>query len=389
MVNIQNERIRKRDGKKPSPIHRRIAFVCFSRSLGGLELSTLRLAKTMSEKGNALLLIVPPSSPLHHRALEAELGVATLEPSWKYGDFFTAFRLGRLLKNNRVDVVVLMQSKDIHLASIASTMAPSTKLVFYQQMDSGYNKRDPFHTWVYSKLSRWISLTQGMRNNVLSFTRMPREKVDVVPLGIDLQEFDPANYARRQARKFFKLPRNARIIGVLGRLDPQKGQEFLLRAVPGVVKNHPNAHVVIAGDETAGESGYKASLEHVCRTLAIDKRVTFLPFTNDVPRLLAALDVFVLPSFSETYGLVVIEAMAMKTPVIATNAGGVPEIVTNGKTGLLVEPRDSDALGRAIQSLLANVALRSKITRAARTETLRRFDFRLTVEKLLLSFNSL
>jgi len=218
---------------------------------------------------------------------------------------------------------------------------------------------------------------------------MPAEKLEVVPLGIDLREFNHAKYTRKQSRAFFNLPKNDRLIGVLGRLDPQKGQEILLHAVPGVVKKHPTARFVIAGDETAGESGYKARLEHVSRTLAIEKRVTFLPFTNDVPRLLAALDVLVLPSFSETYGLVIVEAMAMKTPVIATNAGGVPEIVTNGRTGLLVEPRDSDALGRAIHSLLVNISLRSKITRAARTETLRRFDFSLTVEKLLRVFNSL
>jgi D-inositol-3-phosphate glycosyltransferase len=381
---------RKRAGHaRPSLPHKRIAFACFSHSLGGLELSTLRLAKAMSKKGNSLLLIVPPSSPLRQRAMEAGLKVEVMEPRWKYGDVFTAFRLGRVLKENRVDVLVLMQSKDIHLASIGSLMATNTKLVFYQQMDSGYDKRDPFHTWVYSRLSGWVSLTEGMRKNVLTFTRMPAEKVDVVPLGIDLREFDPANHTRSEARAFFKLPKNVPIVGVLGRLDPQKGQEVLLRAVPAIAKKHPKAHFVIAGDETAGESGYKSRLEEVRRTLGLEQRVTFLPFTNDVPRLLAALDLFVLPSYSETYGLVVIEAMAMKRPVIATNAGGVPEIITHAKTGLLVQPRDPDALRRAIHSLLTNATLRSTIIRSARTEVLQRFDFNDCVDKLLRSLDAL
>jgi D-inositol-3-phosphate glycosyltransferase len=370
-------------GVLPPLIHKRIAFVCFSRSLGGLELSTLRLAKSMSEKGNAVLVIVPPSSPLHHRAEEEGMTVEAVEPRWKYGDVFTAFRLGRVLKKNRTDVVVLTQSKDIHLASLASFVSTSTKLVFYQQMDSAYDKRDLLHTWAYSRLSRWISLTQNMKKNVLMFTRMPHKKVEVVPLGIDLRKFDPAKFAKSGSRAFFKLPRKGSIIGVLGRVDPQKGQEILLRAVPALVKEHPEIHIIIAGDETAGEPGYKTHLEKLCSTLAIEQRVTFLSFTDDVSRLMAAFDILVLPSYAETYGLVVIEAMAMNRPVIATNAGGVPEIIVNGKTGLLVEPRDSDALGRAIHSLLGSAALRSRITRSARKETLRQFDFDLCVDRLL------
>ncbi len=365
------------------PIHKRIAFVCFSRSLGGLELTTLRLAKAMRERGHVALVIVPTSSPLQRRAMEMGISVEALEPRWKYGDLVAAIRLGRVFRKNRIDVVVLVQSKDIHVASLASLMSSNTKLVFYQQMDSGYNKRDILHTWVYSRLSRWISLTNGMRNSVLTFTRMPGESVDVVPLGIDLQQFNPAKYTRSQARTFFRLPQHDRIVGVLGRLDPQKGQEVLLRAVPALTRKHPNIHIIIAGDETAGEPGYKARLENICRTLSIEKRVTFLPFTNDVPRLMTALDIFVLPSYSETYGLVVIEAMAMKRPVIATNAGGVPEIITNGETGLLVPPRDSDALSGAIHSLLTNVRLRSRIIRSARSRALDRYDFNLSVDMLL------
>jgi glycosyltransferase involved in cell wall biosynthesis len=321
--------------------------------------------------------------------MEMGISVEALEPRWKYGDLVAAFRLGRVFRKNRIDVVVLVQSKDIHVASLASLMSSNTKLVFYQQMDSGYNKRDILHTWLYSKLSRWISLTNGMRNNVLTFTRMPGQNVDVVPLGIDLQQFNPAKYTRSQARTFFKLPQHNRIVGVLGRLDPQKGQEVLLRAVPALTRKHPNIHIVVAGDETAGEPGYKARLENICKTLAIEKRVTFLPFTNDVPRLMAALDIFILPSYSETYGLVVIEAMAMKRPVIATNAGGVPEIITNGETGLLVPPRDSDALSGAIHSLLTNARLRSRIIRSARSRALDRYDFSLSVDMFLRSISAL
>jgi glycosyltransferase involved in cell wall biosynthesis len=372
----------------PALLNKRIAVVCFSRSLGGLELTTLRLSNAINDRGMKTLVIVPPSSPLQQRAVASGLRVSAIEPRLKYGDLGAVFRLGKIFRKNRVDVAVLMQSKDIHLASLGSLMCPYVKLVFYQQMDSGYNKRDIFHTWVYSKLSRWITLTESMRRNVLAFTRMPPQKVDVVPLGIELKRFDPNRYTKSAARSFFKLPSKGEIVGVLGRLDPQKGQEILLRAIPALTKQHRDIHILFAGDETAGEPGYKTHLEQLGNSLSIRNRVIFLPFTDDVPRLLAALDLFVLPSYEETYGLVIIEAMAMNRAVIATNAGGVPEIVRNGKTGLLVEPRDVEGLACAVHRVLSNAKLRSAITRSARVEVQRRFEFDVCVNQLLASLAS-
>ncbi len=360
-----------------------VTLICFSYSLGGLELSTLRIAAVMNAKGIPVSLIVPPSSPLEQRAQELGLKVITLAPRWKYGDIPVALRLGRILKEYQIDLVILMQSKDIHLAAIASFVAPHSKLAFYQQMRSVYDKRDIVHTWMYSRLSLWISLTQGMKEDVLAFTHMPEDKVKVVPLGTDLEQFDPKRFKKSESRAFFNLPQTRRIVGVLGRLDEQKGQEVLLRAVPEVVQRHPDAYFVIAGDETAGEPGYKSYLQKVSRDLGIERYVRFLPFTDDVPRLMAAFDVFTLPSFSETYGLVVVEAMAMGRPIIATNAGGVPEIITNGKTGLLIEPRDSNAVARAIHRVLSDTILRNSIARSARKEALHRYDFNACVDSLL------
>ncbi len=361
----------------------RIALVCFSHSLGGLELSTLRIAQGMKTKGAYAMVIVPPSSPLQQRALELGLDLAALAPRWKYGDIPAAFHLAEILQDKNIDRVVLMQSQDIHLASLAVYFSRSAKLIFYQQMDSRHNKRDFWHTWIFSKLSLWITLTNGMRENVLACTRMAGAKVKVVPLGTDLHRFVPAHFNQPEARSFFGLPHDKKIIGVLGRLDAGKGQEVLLRAIPGVMKRHPEILIVIAGDETAGEPGYKAYLEKICKTIRIDQNVKFLPFTDAVPQLMAALDIFVLPSFAETYGLVVIEAMAMEKPVIATNAGGLPEIIIDGKTGLLVEPRSVEAVANAIDKILGNDELRISLGHSAREDALRRFSMDSCVDELL------
>ncbi len=149
------------------------------------------------------------------------------------------------------------------------------------------------------------------------------------------------------------------------------------------MKRHPEILIVIAGDETAGEPGYKAYLQKICKTIGMDQNVKFLPFTDAVPQLMAALDIFVLPSFAETYGLVVIEAMAMEKPVIATNAGGLPEIIIDGKTGLLVEPRNVEAVANAIDKILDNDELRISLGHSAREDALRRFSMDSCVDELL------
>ena len=323
----------------------------------------------------------------HHRLNNEQrkqtFTVVTITPRWKYGDISAALHLARVLRDQQIELVLLMQSKDIHLAAVASMIMPRVMFVFYQQMNSRYNKRDCIHSWMYSKISLWITLTESMKEDVLLYTRVPPEKVKVVPLGIDLQKFNPSYYSKNEVRTFFGLPHNDCIIGVLGRLDKLKGQEILLRAVPEVLKQHTNIIFLIAGDETAGEHGYKEYLMKLCRELDIERYVKFLPFTDDVPRLMAALDLFILPSFSETFGLVVLEAMAMELPIIATNAGGLPEIITNGKTGLLIEPRDATALAWAIHRVLNDSTLRLSLGQLARKEALERYNFDRCMDSLL------
>ncbi len=362
---------------------KRIAFVCFSRSLGGLELSTLRLARAMAARGISATVIVPESSELERRARAMDLHIIVITPKRKYGDLFAARRLARVLKEHRIDLALLMQSQDIHLAAIASLFSVPTKFVFYQQMQSRFNKRGFVHTWMFSRLSLWITLTQAMKKDVLECTRVPKGKIEVVPLGIDVRRFDPRGFESSNERQRFDLPLKGRIVGVLGRLDKLKGQHVLLQAVPEILKRHPQTFFLIAGDETAGASGYREFLRVLSQMLEIERSVKFLPFTEEVPQLMSTLDVLVLPSFSETYGLVILEAMAMQKPVIATDAGGVPELVRHGKTGLLVRPNDIDAMTKALLRVLDSASLRHRLGRAARAEVLKTFDFDACVDALV------
>jgi glycosyltransferase involved in cell wall biosynthesis len=366
-----------------------IAIICFSSSVGGLELTSIRLACEFNKRMANTVLIIPPNTPLSREAERQELHAEHLSPRLKYGDLLASRRLAAILRSNQIDIALVMQSKDINVVAAAKLFYPRAKLVFYQQMQSSIDKRDVFHTWMYSKLSLWISLTKRMKQEVLEHTRVPEGLIRVVPLGRDTRLFDPALYDWRKARQRYSLPVDRRIVGVIGRLDPQKGQEEFLRSLPIVLKEHADAFYVILGEETRGEEGFRRRLVNLSYELGIQNSVRFLPFTENVAEFMAAIDVFAMPSYRETFGLVLIEAMAMGKPVVATGAGGVPEIVEDGRDGLLIPPRDEKALAEAITRLLRDSSLRKSLSTFARRDALSRFDATRCFDQLVVSLEAL
>ncbi len=154
-----------------------------------------------------------------------------------------------------------------------------------------------------------------------------------------------------------------------------------MKAAPSLLQKHPNLHFLLAGEETRGEEGFKAELINLVDSLRLSSAVQFLPFTKDVPRLLSGIDIVCLTSLSETYGLITLEAMAMQKPVVATNAGGVPEIVEEGVTGLLVPPSDPNELAHAIDMILSHPEEARTMALAASSAVQNRFDEKKQFEK--------
>ena len=172
-----------------------------------------------------------------------------------------------------------------------------------------------------------------------------RERAVVIPNGIDLTPWD-ALPTMTEARRELDLPQEAKVIGTLGRLHRQKGHRYLLEASRKVVAEFPDAVFLIAG-----YGPLRGRLEAMARKAGLAEKVRFLGYRRDVPRILAALDIFVLPSLWEGMSNALLEAMAAAKPVVATKIDGNVEQVLHGETGLLVEPEDADALAEALLEL--------------------------------------
>jgi glycosyltransferase involved in cell wall biosynthesis len=194
--------------------------------------------------------------------------------------------------------------------------------------------------------------------------------------GVDLKKYEYTEACCTLPEEY-GFPEGTPLVGVVARLEPEKGHRTLLDAWPLVLHAVPNAKLLIVGEgsqraalETQAEDmdllGERCSGDRCVGTRGArpDAKVLFTGLRDDVPAVTAALDVAVLPSYREAQGLALLEAMALRRPVVATNVGGVPEMVEDGVTGLLVPPRNPDALGAAIARLLTNHPLADMLARA-------------------------
>jgi glycosyltransferase involved in cell wall biosynthesis len=199
------------------------------------------------------------------------------------------------------------------------------------------------------------------------------DRIKVVPNGIDVQGFDQVNRAsaRIRIRRRLHIPLDAHLVGTVCRLQAVKGLPILLEAVEKLP-----VHLVIAGDGPE-----RAYLTSIIQARQLDDRVRLLGACLEVPELLAALDVFALPSYSESFGIAIAESLLTGTPVVATDVGGIPEVTGRGRYARLVPPGDPRALAEAIQWMIDHPAEAQAQARQGRAFVHRKFSLEVVVEQ--------
>jgi glycosyltransferase involved in cell wall biosynthesis len=233
----------------------------------------------------------------------------------------------------------------------------------------------------YSAPAKWgvrtadgvFSISRFVTETVVA-TGTPRERVHTILNGIDLQGWDP-QVDGTGIRREFGIPPDAPLLASVSRLFGQKGQRELLQALARVCRAQPDVRLLIVGADALEVHGrsFTEELRALARELGVAERVVFTGPRSDIPRIMAACDVFALPSFEEPFGLVFLEAMAMQRPVVSLNNGGTPEVVEHGRSGLLSAPYDIEALADNIVTLLGNADLRARFGAYGRSRVLESF----------------
>lgn len=276
-------------------------------------------------------------------------------------------RIFRFLRRRPVSLVHAHGSRGALYAGIACRLL-AIPLVWHVRIAAA----DPHLDRLLARLaSQVVAISDAVATRFAGLST--RRPVVVIPNAVDEAPFaDPATgEAFRRTHRLEGRP----LIAMVARLSPEKGQEILLNALPRIVAAHPDVAVLFAG---AGSSAYQAALAAMAEALGVGSRCLWLGRLGSVAPVLHAADLVVLPStvlpgWAEGFGRVLVEAALCGKPAVATRSGGIPEVVRDGETGLLVPPGDAEALAEALSALLTDTDRRRRLGQAAQKHTRERF----------------
>jgi glycosyltransferase involved in cell wall biosynthesis len=264
-------------------------------------------------------------------------------------------RLTRYLKNVGADLVHTQLEAANILGNISAKLLRLPSVCTIHVMPSLHVKtKTKLHQKVeWFALRRFcdqvISVSEEARQYHIEISGSSSKQVTTIYNGIDLSPFLDMNYAleREAVRAELGIPRDAQVLTTVAVLRPPKGIQFMIGALPAILAAHPNTYYLVVGSGT-----HRDSLIEEASRAGVSEQVIFAGMRRDVPRLMAASDVFILPTLTEALPTVLAEAMAAKLPIVASRVGGIPEMVTDARNGVLLEPEDSAALARACIQLL-------------------------------------
>src|SRR5262245_15295733 len=325
--------------------------------------------------GHRVMLVAHPEGELRERAKEG-LDVFPLAPRTEM-DLSAAWRLARLIKKLRPEVVHAHDSHAVAMAALALSMSTEPRkppLLAARRVDF-HLRGNSLSRWKYRQVDMFICVSEAIRDMLIS-DGVAADRTVIVNEGIDLERVAAAPPA--QLHEELWLPHRAPIVGNVAALVPHKGQRHLIEAAALVIRQVPDARFMIAG-----EGELRPALERQIKDHHLEKHVFLAGFRPDILSVHKAFDVFVMSSVTEGLGTSLLDAMACGKPIVATTAGGMPEVVEDGLTGLLVPPRDHEAMAEGIVRLLRDEALRTRMGEAGLARVRDQFSSERMVEDTL------
>lgn len=313
-----------------------------------------------------------------------QLPIVMVKRNKKYLNVFGALRISKLFKQYQINICWFRDTRDFQILGTAKRLSGNSfKLLYQQAMQFGVSKKDLFHTIRFQPVDAWVSTLQFLASQVRNQTRFPHQKIHVVPLGSDDIALRHGENLKAEVRQQLHLPPDAFIVGIIGRIDPLKGQHTAIESIAHLHSKGIRAHLLILGESTLHEGNvYHEKIKRLVEESKLSDYIHFKPYTSEVYQFYHAIDVFTLCSKGETFGTVTVEAMASEIPVIATNSSGSPEILQHGYCGLLFTPGDSIMLAAAIERFYSDHDLAGKLAKAGRERYSAEYSKAISVQRM-------
>lgn len=335
---------------------------------GGAEKVVLELAKRMDRSRFHPLVGLLHTGWLHQQLERYGIETFLLDNNYACDPIFL-WKLWKLVKDKGVDMIHSHEFTMNVYGALAARVAgiPSLVTVHGSQYYPDKKRRRKAYQWVASfPRTELVTVSRSLQKYFCGVTGVNPANVHTVYNGVDCSIFN----GRGSREPYVQYDKTAGpIIGTIGNLYPDKGHIFLIRAASLLAARLPSARILIIGKNTP----FRSELESEAKKLNVEDNIQFLGFQEDVSSILKRLDIFVLPSLHETFSIAVIEAMAVGLPVIATRCGGPEEIIADGVNGVLVPPRDHQAIAEKMFLLLRDAELRQKVARKAREQVVKNY----------------
>lgn len=359
-------------------------------SAGGAELHLLTLGRHLKRRGLEVVVACLREQVKDSRSLLVDfenegIRVVRLEADGRYDLRFVA-TLASLLKKERPAILHTHLPRADLAGAFGRLLCPSVFWVssVHDIHDKSWSGRRtlPLFNFIWRRADRIVAISHAVKDWLVKERCVPDEKITVIHYGIEPERFSRTECDLRES---WGLAGKI-IIGAIGRLEPRKGHDCLIRAMSVLKKAVPNVCLVIVGHDL---SGYRGELQLLINDLDLKEQVRLVGFQSDIAGVLAALDVFAFSTHSEGFGQVVIEAMAAGKPVVVSNLAPLTEIVTHGETGLLVKPDDPQAFADAIVWLLNHPEEAQQIAKRGQETVYSYFSARRMAEQIVTLYNEL
>ena len=360
----------------------RILYVNLTSEIGGGTQSLVSLVSGLDRERFHPIVVLPDSKgPLMKKLEEHEMETAIMPlgrlrrrnplPYLK-----AVFRFIRFIRNKRVDLVHsnIRFTNQYLVVAARLTGVPIISHVRCIMTREWYNE---YFLWLSDT---FIANSYATEESYRPYLRRNQKSI-VIHNGVNLESFVP-HRGDAAFRKTLGIGEDTFLIGVVARLVPEKGHRWFIQALKKLVDVHPNVCALFVGDTKIDNTEwYLAELKEQLRSLGLSSNVVFTGFVENVMEVYDSLDLLVLSTDAEPFGRVLIEAMAMEKPVVATKAGGAIEVVVDGKTGFLVPYQDTDALVNAMLEFVHNPQLGNEFGKEGRKRVEELFDIRLNRER--------
>lgn len=364
----------------------RILQVIDGMNIGGAEVLLVDLVRRLREMGHDVQVAYSTHGPMAAR-LEAMNVPLTRLPRFARVDPILLLRLMRLMRREKPDLVhTHLFKSDLH-GRLAARWTGVPVVVSTAHNNDSWAKRAPLG-WLYGRTARLadriIAVSEEVREYQMKYTFVPSEKIVTIDNGVDMRRFEGQDAAGRAVRAEFGIDPDAPLVGIVGRLTEQKDHETFLWAATRIQAELPSARFLVVGD-----GPLRAELIEHARLLKLDDAVIFAGLRNDIPAVLAALDALVFSSRWEGLPVTLLEGMAAGKPIISTAVGGVPGVVADGDSTLLVPVGISSLLADAVVRVLRDPALARKLSEAARARVREKYSLDSMLDRTLALYEEL